>query len=218
MLLITLKLAGLALTVACWWLASRSAGALSIVLIWGAPLLTFPISLLGRKALDAGPASKKRAERATIPVHYAIGIALGAGIFPAIGLVERLPGIAVPVPRPVGLALFVVTGFATFLTVLKLAVRGFGAPFAAKLSSRLATDCMYAWTRNPMGLCTLAWFFSLGLWRQSLWFLIWLAVSVAPGWIFFIRVYEERELEMRFGSGDLEYKARTPLLWPRRPA
>jgi protein-S-isoprenylcysteine O-methyltransferase Ste14 len=217
MLSITLRLAGLALTFACWWLASRSAGVLGIALIWGAPLLTFPIALLGRKALDAGPASKKRAEWATLAVHYAIGIALGAGIFPAVGLVQRFPGIAVPVPQPVGLALFLVTGFATFLTVLNLAVRGFGAPFAAKLSSRLATDWMYAWTRNPMGLGALAWFFSLGLWRQSLWFLVWLAVSVAPGWIFFVKVYEERELEMRFGPGYLEYKARTPMFWPRRP-
>jgi protein-S-isoprenylcysteine O-methyltransferase Ste14 len=68
-----------------------------------------------------------------------------------------------------------------------------------------------------MGLGALAWFFSLGLWRQSLWFLVWLAVSVAPGWIFFVKVYEERELEMRFGPGYLEYKARTPMFWPRRP-
>jgi len=217
MLLIVVKLAGLALTAACWWLASRSSGVLNIALIWGAPLLTFPIALLGRKALDAGPASKTRAEWATIPVHYAIGIALGAGIFPAVGLVQRSPGIAVPVPQPVGLALCWVTGLATFLTVLDLAVRGFGAPFAAKLSSRLATDWMYAWTRNPMGLCTLAWFFSLGLWRQSLWFLVWLAASVAPGWLYFVKVYEERELEMRFGPGYLDYKARTPMMWPRRP-
>ena len=218
MLSIVAKLAGLALTVACWWLASRSAGnsVLNIALIWGAPLLTFPIALAGRKALDAGPVSKKRAEWTNVAVHYAMMIALGAGVFPAVGLVQRSPGIAVPVPQPVGLALFGVTGFATFLTVLNLAVRGFGAPFAAKLSSRLATDWMYAWTRNPMLLCSLAWFFSLGLWRQSLWFLVWLAVSVAPGWIFFIKAYEERELEMRFGPGYVEYKARTPLLWPRR--
>ena len=27
----------------------------------------------------------------------------------------------------------------------------------------------------------------------------------------------ERELEIRFGKAYLEYKARTPLLWPRRP-
>jgi protein-S-isoprenylcysteine O-methyltransferase Ste14 len=219
MFLIVVKLAGLALTVACWWLASRSEGnsVLNMALIWGAPLFTFPVALVGRKALDAGPPSKKRAEWATVAVHYGIGIALGVGIFPAVGLVRTSPGIAVPVPRPVGLALFLVTGFATFLTVLNLAIRGFGAPFAAKLSSRLATDWMYAWTRNPMGLCSLAWFVSLGLWRQSLWFLVWLAVSVAPGWLYFVKVYEERELEIRFGPGYLDYKARTPMMWPRRP-
>jgi protein-S-isoprenylcysteine O-methyltransferase Ste14 len=110
-----------------------------------------------------------------------------------------------------------VTGFAAFLTVLNLAVRGLGAPFAVKLSSRLATDWTYGWTRNPMLLCSLAWLFSLALWYRSIWLIVWFAVSVAPGWIFFVKRYEERELQIRFGASYEEYKARTPLLWPRRP-
>jgi protein-S-isoprenylcysteine O-methyltransferase Ste14 len=86
-----------------------------------------------------------------------------------------------------------------------------------RLSGRLATDWMYAWTRNPMLLCTLAWFACLGIWHQSTWFLALLAVSVTPGWIFFVRVYEERELELRFGRSYLEYRQRVPFLWPRVP-
>ena len=94
MLLIVVKLAGLALTAACWWLASLSEGnsVVNMALIWGAPMFTFPVALLARKALDAGPASKKRAEWATIPVHYAIGIALGAGISPRWGWCGVLRG------------------------------------------------------------------------------------------------------------------------------
>jgi len=117
--------------------------------------------------------------------------------------------------------LSVVTGVATLLTVLNLAPRGLGAPFAVKLSSRLATDWMYSWTRNPMLLCTLAWLFSLGLMYRSLWMIAWLAVSVSPGWIFFVAWYEERELQIRFGAAYDEYRARTPFLWPScrpRPA
>jgi protein-S-isoprenylcysteine O-methyltransferase Ste14 len=30
-------------------------------------------------------------------------------------------------------------------------------------------------------------------------------------------VYEERELELRFGASYLEYKSRTPMLFPRKP-
>jgi protein-S-isoprenylcysteine O-methyltransferase Ste14 len=217
MLTVIAKVAGLALTVACCWLASRSRNNLSLLLIWGAPLLTFPISFCGRRVLDAGPATKERAERVNIAVHYAMGIALGCGIFPAVVRVRQWPGPIVPLPQPIGYALFLITGFVMFLTVINLAIRGLGAPFAIKLSSRLAADWMYAWTRNPMLLCALAWFLSMGLWYRSLWFVVWVAAILAPGWIWFIPEYEERELEIRFGPGYLAYKARTPLLWPRRP-
>jgi protein-S-isoprenylcysteine O-methyltransferase Ste14 len=213
------NVAGLALTVACWLWAreGQRSDAWNLAIIWCAPLFVYPITLLGRKALDARPVVR-RAEWANILVHYAMMIALGVGIFPALRLVQTWPGSAIPVPPQVGLVLVVVTGgLATLLTVLNLAWRGLGAPFAAKLSTRLATDWMYAWTRNPMLLSTLALLFSLALWYRSLWFVAWVAVSVSPGWIFFAKVYEERELEIRFGAGYNDYRARIPLLWPRRP-
>jgi protein-S-isoprenylcysteine O-methyltransferase Ste14 len=33
----------------------------------------------------------------------------------------------------------------------------------------------------------------------------------------FLKVYEERELEIRFGEAYREYREKTPMLWPRRP-
>jgi len=76
---------------------------------------------------------------------------------------------------------------------------------------------MYGWTRNPMLLCTLLCLLSWGLWYRSLWFVVWAGVSVSPGWIFLVKLYEERELEIRFGEGYGRYRAQTPFLWPRRP-
>lgn len=35
--------------------------------------------------------------------------------------------------------------------------------------------------------------------------------------LFFVKVYEERELEIRFGASYLEYRARTPMLFPGKP-
>ena len=61
--------------------------------------------------------------------------------------------------------------------------------FAAKLSSRLATDWMYAWTRNPMLLAMLSLLLSVGLWYRSVWFLLWVTAIVSPGLIFFVRGY-----------------------------
>jgi protein-S-isoprenylcysteine O-methyltransferase Ste14 len=211
-----LKAAGLALTVACWAWANdcERSRAWDLTLIWAAPLLNFPIAFLARKSLDRRP-DAARADRVTTVAHYAAMIALGMAIFPAVRIVRHSPGWAIPVPRSIALALVWITGAAMSLSVVNLAVRGLGLPFAAKLSSRLASDWMYSRTRNPMVLATLAWLFSLGLLFQSVWFLVWVALILSPGWILFVRVYEQRELEVRFGASYLAYKARTPFLLPR---
>jgi len=185
-----------------------------MVQIWVGPLLAFPISWSGRKALEADP-RVERAESVNVVVHYAMMIVLGCSLFPAVRALLRLPTITLPGLRHLVWGLVVLTGVATFLTVLNLALRGLGAPFAVKLSTRLATDWMYARTRNPMVLCTFAWFLCLGVWHQSVWFVLLLAVSVTPWWIYFVKIYEERELEIRFGAAYKEYRARTSFLWPR---
>ncbi len=217
------KILGLLLTLFCWY-ATRKISQhnqwTSFVLIVAAPLFQYPIASIGLRRLDATPL-KTRAERTSIFVHYAMMIVLGASIFPAIdvllahapkhgSLVQLIIGIA-------GQVLMWTTGIAAALSVLNLAIRGLGAPFAAKLSSRLATDWMYAWTRNPMGLCTFAFLLSLAIRFQSPWFAAWLIVVITPGWIFFVRVYEERELEIRFGESYVQYRENTPFLWPRGP-
>ena len=71
--------------------------------------------------------------------------------------------------------------------------------------------------RNPMVLAALGWFFSLGIWFRSLLFVLWVLVLFAPALLFYVKVYEERELEIRFGASYREYKSRTPMLFPRRP-
>lgn len=213
------KLAGLALTVASWlWVPDgQRSDAWNMAIIWCAPLFAYPITVLARRALDAQP-SITRAVWVNVLLHYAMMISLGVAIFLAIRLVSKWPGATIPIPRALGLVCMVLAGIATILTVLNLAVRGLGAPFAANLSSRLATDWMYAWTRNPMILATLSLLLSVGLWYRSVWFLLWVAAIVSPGVIFFVRKYEERELEVRFGSAYRDYRLRTPFLWPRNPS
>jgi protein-S-isoprenylcysteine O-methyltransferase Ste14 len=68
-----------------------------------------------------------------------------------------------------------------------------------------------------MVLSTYATLLAAGLFFQSLYFVLWVLLLVVPAWIYFLKVYEERELEIRFGAPYLEYKARTAFLWPRRP-
>jgi protein-S-isoprenylcysteine O-methyltransferase Ste14 len=67
-----------------------------------------------------------------------------------------------------------------------------------------------------MVLSTLIGLAGLGIWLQSPFFLAW-TVLVSLPFAVFLKYFEERELEIRLGAAYLEYRARTPMLWPRRP-
>jgi protein-S-isoprenylcysteine O-methyltransferase Ste14 len=68
-----------------------------------------------------------------------------------------------------------------------------------------------------MVLAVLSFFLSLGIWFQSTLFVLWVLILFAPALLFFVKVFEERELEFRFGASYLEYKFKTPMLFPRKP-
>jgi protein-S-isoprenylcysteine O-methyltransferase Ste14 len=191
-------------------------GVVNLSIIAGGVLLTFPLVWLGRKMLDQNPAVE-RAVRLTTFVHAALGVTFGVPIVRALVTYRDWSGWVLPVPAGIGLALVILSGAAFLLTVINLAVKGWGAPFFIALSRRLAADWLYAWTRNPMVLAGLAFFLSLGIWFRSVWFVLWVLFLFTPALLFFVKVYEERELEIRFGASYLEYRARTPMLFPRKP-
>jgi protein-S-isoprenylcysteine O-methyltransferase Ste14 len=150
-------------------------------------------------------------------VQFALGNLFAVAIIRAVTTHQDWSDRALPVPAEIGLLLAIIAGVAFLLTVVNLALRGFGAPFFIALSRKLAADWLYAWTRNPMVLAGLALLLSLGIRFRSLLFVLWVLILFAPALLVFVRVYEERELELRFGASYLEYKSRTPMLFPRRP-
>ena len=203
--------------IVCWWvLNQRFDQVLSILIIVGGMLAVFPVVWIGRMMLDARPTVDRTAWVTTL-VHYALMILLGTAIIEATKFGQVRPGRTIPLPPEIGWALMVVTGVAMLLTVVNLALRGLGAPFAIALSQRLAMDWLYAWTRNPMVLTCIAFLLAVGLWLRSVWFVLWVVALVTPAWVVFLKAFEERELEIRFGASYLEYKAKTPMLWPRKP-
>lgn len=212
------KIALLAFTLCLWWLAFASplSDDLNLRIVLGGILLVFPVVWLGRKILDRHPTASGVSWITTF-VQFAVGNLLGLGIIRAATTHREWSDWTLPIPASIGMVLSIVTGAAFFLTVANLALKGFGAPFFIVLSKRLAADWMYAWTRNPMVLAVLAFLVSLGIWFQSVLFVLWALILFAPALLVFVKVYEERELEFRFGTSYLEYKARTPLLFPRRP-
>jgi len=199
-----------------WVLQQRLSNIMDISIIVGGVLLIFPIAWLGRKMLDKKPTTG-RVAWITMFVHYTVVILAGVAVIRAIKTHQDWSGGLLPVPAEIGLLLVIITGGATLLTVINLAVKGLGAPFAIALSRKLAVDWLYAWTRNPMVLAVLALGLSLGVWFQSILFVLWVLILFAPALLVIVKVYEERELEIRFGASYLEYKSRTPMLFPRKP-
>ncbi len=210
-----------ALLVVVWWIwswaleASLTPG-MNLAILMGAVLVVFPIVWLGRRMLDQQP-TPSRMPWITTFVHYALGLLFGLAIIRAIETHQDWTVWILPIPTDIGYGLVMVTSAITLLAVINLALKGLGAPFAIALSQKLAMDWMYAWTRNPMVLASLALLVSLGIWYQSVPFVLWALLCVSPALLFFVKVYEERELELRFGASYLEYKAKTPMLFPRRP-
>jgi protein-S-isoprenylcysteine O-methyltransferase Ste14 len=188
----------------------------NLSLIVGGVLLVFPVTWAGRKMLDKQPAVG-RATWVTTLVHFTLGILLGFSLIRAVATHRDWYGWTLHVPSDVGPALVIITGAACLLTVLNLALKGIGAPFFIVLTRKLAADWLYSWTRNPMVLAGLAFLLSLGIWFQSTLFVLWTLFLFTPALLFFVKVFEERELEIRFGASYREYRARTPMLLPRRP-
>jgi len=208
----------LAIILILWWcvLNAPLSKVMNLSIILGGVLLTFPLVWFGRKILDRHHSISHTIWITTF-VHFGLGFTFGIPIVRALSTHHDWSGWVLPVPSVIGLILVIITGIALFLTVLNLALKGFGAPFFIKLSEKLAADWMYAWTRNPMVLAVLSFLLSLGIWFQSLLFLLWGLLLFAPALLFFIKVYEERELEFRFGASYLDYKSKTPMLFPRKP-
>ena len=200
-----------------WWVLNAPLShALNLFIIVGGVLLTFPLVWLGRQILNRDQTTSHVAWITTF-VHLALGFTFGVPIVRAVTTYQEWTGWVLPVPTEIGLVLVILTGTACSLAVLNLALKGLGAPFFIALSQKLAVDWLYAYTRNPMVLAALAFLFSLGIWFQSALFVLWVLILFAPALLYFVKVYEEQELERRFGASYLEYKSKTPMLWPRKP-
>jgi len=209
--ILVLKLCGFVVVYLCWRAAADHAFSFwaGVVLVWGAAVLMPLVAGSARWLLDRKPTAQ-RAALLAVPVHYLEMILIGCALIVAFPLVQAHPWVRVWFPQALSLFLMGLFGIMGIVVVLNLAVRGLGLPFAALLSRRLATDWLYKRCRNPMGLMTLLFFLASALWLQSLHAVVWVVCWLAPAWILFVKLFEERELEIRFGAPYLAYKAKTP--------
>ena len=208
----------LALTGGIWlWFATRQPESwVDLLIAIGGTLAVIPLIFVGRSLLDRQP-SLRRAELVTRLLHYLLAILLGSAVLAATRLGLNMQNWLIPVSPAVGLILMIVAALVLAVVIFNFVLKGLGTPFAISLTRVMVTEWSYAWTRNPMILSALAFLVGLGLWLQSAIFLVWLLVVLGPVIFVFLKVYEERELEIRFGSSYLDYRKRTPMFFPKRP-
>ena len=113
----------------------------------------------------------------------------------------------------VGTIMLILGIFLGFTSVLMLLFYGMGLP-AIFLSVELAARGLYNFTRNPMSLGFYIMIMSFALLRGSIFFILWSLIVIIPTHMCFLKFFEERELELRFGQPYIEYKKRVPFLIP----
>ncbi len=92
--------------------------------------------------------------------------------------------------------------------------RGEGTPIPIVATRRLITEGPYSYSRNPMATGTTLVYVGVAVWVGSL-SAAGLALIYPTVIAVYTKLFEEKELERRFGSEYLEYKNRTPFVVPR---
>ncbi len=98
-------------------------------------------------------------------------------------------------------------------SVLTQYINGNGTPAPMVATQKLVTQGPYFYTRNLMTLGALFLYSGIGIWMSS-GVLIILSVVVFSILLTFIYLHETRELVDRFGEEYLDYRKRTPFLFP----
>ena len=209
--LLLAKLFGLGVVVFCWRYARQHEFSLfwSVSLTWVLIAVVPAVALIARRLLDREP-TPQRAAALSVVLHYCLMILLGCALIVGFHLTQQYPILVLPTPKAFLQPFMMLFGVLAILAIVNLLIKGLGLPFAAVESTRLVTGWVYKRSRNPMGLFSILFATTAALWLQSLHALVWALLWLAPAWVLFVKIYEERELEVRFGKSYLEYKARTP--------
>ncbi len=120
--------------------------------------------------------------------------------------------------RVLGAALFALGTF--FMVASNRALRALGQGTNAFILTRqVVGQDVYRHTRNPMSLGLYLQSVGLGLALGSTSITGGALLGTIPVHVLFLKYFEERELELRFGESYVEYRERVPFLLPaQRPA
>ncbi len=167
--------------------------------------------------------SKENAEKSSRIMHFLffagqIAPPIIALFYPGIAHFDELVGLQ-PLPmRPVFLGigiLLAIPGF-YFMVLTNKLLRSIGnGTNAFVLTKHVVNDDIYKRTRNPMSLGFYLLAIALGFVTGSTFATLAAVLGIIPSHLIFIKYFEEKELELRFGESYLEYKKNVPFLFPK---
>jgi protein-S-isoprenylcysteine O-methyltransferase Ste14 len=88
-----------------------------------------------------------------------------------------------------------------------------GTPFPMLPTQKLLAVGPFRCCRNPMTLGTILAYGGIAVWMGS-WSALIAVSAIAAALIGYLKIIEEKELQLRFGEEYLEYKQKTPFLLP----
>jgi protein-S-isoprenylcysteine O-methyltransferase Ste14 len=170
--------------------------------------------------------SKENAEKTSRIAHFLFFAGMVAppivGIFyPGLTYLDELVGVKSLPSR----TMFLVLGIALavpglyFLGITNKLLRSLGSGANAfRLTKQIVADDIYKRTRNPMSLGFYLAALALGFVSGSTFATLAVVLGLIPAHLFFLKYFEELELELRFGESYLEYKKGVPFLFPKLSA
>lgn len=166
--------------------------------------------------------SKRNAEITSRILHFLfwLGVVPAAGLgffYPGLTHFDRELGLS-SLPRhsvllTVGTLGFLIGAYLIVVSNVALRLLGKGAN-AFWLTKRLVVGNIYERMRNPMSLGLYLWSVGIGLLVGSTYMTLGALLVVIPVHVFYLKYFEEYELELRMGQPYLECKRRVPFLLP----
>jgi len=186
-------------------------------------IATFFIAALVLGAWLRGHRTKENAERSSRVMHFLFFAGLVAPpliaiFYPGLTRFDALLGLPSLPFKPFFLALGILLAIPGlyFLAITNKLLRSLGSGTNAFiLTKKIVDDDIYKRTRNPMSLGFYLFALALAFASSSTFVLLAASLGLIPAHIFFLKYFEEVELELRFGVSYLEYKKNIPFLIPK---
>lgn len=168
--------------------------------------------------------STSNAETSSRIMHFLFFAGLGTPVgfslfYPGITHLDQLIGLE-PLPWETG---FLILGIVLmlpglyFFVVSNKLLRSLGSGANAfRLTKQIVATDIYRYTRNPMSLGYYLSAIGLGFISGSTLLTLYVLLGIIPAHLFFLKFFEEYELELRLGESYQTYKQKTPFLFPKR--